>query len=254
MPNKVIILYEQAIILIPTYNESLNVQAMLHALFAKYSGISILIVDDNSPDHTSNLVDELMSIYPNLYLITRRDRRGLGNAYKEAYQWALNRSFKYFIQMDCDFSHSPDDIKSIFEKLHFENLPVVLGSRFKENLNVFLNWSFKRCVFSKTVNFMLRHFFNMPFSDLTGGFKGFKREALEEINFEAIVSNGFIFQFESIYQLHLKNISMNEIQINFHSRKKGQSKLKLAIIVEALIVVFSLKFERKIQNKTQLAN
>ena len=247
-------MYEQTLILIPTYNESLNVQSMIHELFLKYAGISVLIVDDNSPDKTSKCVEELMNLYPNLYLITRKDQRGLGNAYKEAYQWALNKSFKFFIQMDCDFSHSPDDIKKIVSHLQSSEFGVVLGSRFKNSSGLLKNWSLKRCAFSKVVNFLLRQFFNMPYADLTGGFKGFKREALEEINFSSILSNGFIFQFESIYQLHSKKILMKEIQIDFHKRQKGQSKLRLAIILEALVVVINLKFDRKLPIKHQLAN
>lgn len=239
-------MYEQTIILIPTFNESLNVQAMIRTLFSKYPGISVLIIDDNSPDHTSMYVEELMKIFPNLYLICRQNRRGLGNAYKDAYQWAINKSFSYFIQMDCDFSHSPADVGSILNHLHFQNKMVVIGTRFKEKKNHSKDWSLKRCLFSRSVNFLLRHFFNVPFSDLTGGFKGFQRKALNEINFDNIISKGFIFQFESIYQLYLKNIPMHEIQINFNERDKGQSKLNLDIILEALFVVLSLKLEKKL--------
>lgn len=241
-------MFNQSVVIIPTYNEALNVLPMIEKIFELYPEISILIIDDNSPDKTAALVETLKSIHPTLYLIKRTGKLGLGTAYLEGFKWALIKKFKFIFQMDCDFSHDPKDLKKLANMLITQNAELAIGSRYSGNTIRTENWPFGRLVLSLSAAFFLRFFTGLKTKDSLGGFKCFRRETLEKINLRNIISKGYVFQFEINYKIFSSGSKIIEVPIIFSQRIMGESKMGLGIIIEAIVVICRLRI-MKLLNK-----
>lgn len=216
---------------------------MIHQLFNLYPHINIVVVDDNSPDKTFDIVSQLIMIYPTLNLLKRNSKLGLASAYLDGFKWALERHFNYIIQMDADFSHNPHDVEKLISHCKLTHADLVLGSRFLETSEDLIQMTFKRLFISKMATYFIKASTQMPYSDLTGGFKCFTRESLLKLDLNDFISEGYIFQFEALYRLRQFNTKILEIPITFKERKKGYSKLTLNIICEALLVTLKLKLQ-----------
>lgn len=235
-------MFDQSVVIIPTYNEALNVHSMIERLFHLYPDISILIIDDNSPDHTAKVVEGLQDKNPNLFLLKREGKLGLGTAYLAGFNWALMRDFEYIAQMDCDFSHDPSDIKNLLNALIKSDLAI--GSRYSENKIRTKDWPVHRLALSYIASFMFRTFTGMKIKDMAGGFKAFRRTTLEKINMENVVSKGYIFQFEMNYKVHSLGLRVVEVPIIFYQRMLGVSKMNSGIMIEAVKVFIYLRFKK----------
>jgi dolichol-phosphate mannosyltransferase len=217
---------------------------MLKTLFSLYPEIFILIVDDQSPDKTSDQIRFLQKTYPNLHLLERPAKLGLGTAYKDGMAWALKRDYQFIFQMDCDFSHSPDDIKNLHSLLTTQHLDLVIGSRYVDGHNNTRNWPWYRLLLSLGSSTFLRAFTGLRIKDLTGGFKGWRRSALEKIDLNKIISKGYVFQFEMNYRAYDLNFKIAELPIIFHQRTAGKSKLNTLIMLEAIYIFFYLRTKK----------
>lgn len=237
--------FEHTIIIIPTYNEALNVKAMVEKLFSLYPRISVLIIDDNSPDNTAGIVLDLQKDYPTLHLIKREGKLGLGTAYISGFKWALqNPHYHYIQQMDCDFSHDPNDVARLIEKLQTSGAALCIGSRYCDNDVRTKDWPLHRLVLSLTASFILRLFTGMRLKDLSGGFKCFRAQVLRKINLDNLISKGYVFQFEMNYKIHSLNEKIIEVPITFHQRLYGESKMSGSLIYEAVIVLLKLRWKK----------
>ncbi len=236
---------DQTVVLIPTYNEALNAGVMLEKLFSLYPGISVLIIDDNSPDNTAALVESMKSAHPNLHLLKRSGKLGLGTAYIAGFKWALaQKKYQYILQMDCDFSHDPHDVIRLIEGLKTSNASLSIGSRYSENDIRTKDWPLHRLLLSLTASVVLRLFTGMKIRDMSGGFKCFHIEALKKINLEKFISKGYVFQFEMNYKIHANADKIIEVPITFHQRLHGESKMSGALIYEAVIVLMKLRWKK----------
>lgn len=232
--------FSETLIIIPTYNEILNIEKMITTLFELYNEISILIVDDGSPDGTSNIVKTLMKDNKNLSMIERHGKLGLGTAYIAGFRWALERNYKYIFEMDGDFSHDPKQISDLLEAAQTYNL--VIGSRYIKGVRI-INWPIQRLLLSYFASVYSRVATGMPIYDSTSGFKCFNRYALESLNLNNINSNGYGFQIEVNYKIFSKGLSIKEIPIIFYERTDGQSKMGKGIIIEAFFKVLFLRLK-----------
>lgn len=217
---------------------------MIERLFHLYSDISILIVDDNSPDNTASVVENLQVLYPSLFLLKRAGKLGLGTAYLEGFKWALMRDFEYIVQMDCDFSHDPMDVKNLLDNLEVQKADLAIGSRYSEKEVRTKDWSLHRLLLSFSASFLLRNLTGMKIKDMQGGFKAFKKTTLEKINLNNIISKGYVFQFEINYKVHAEKLVIIEVPIIFYQRMLGVSKMHSGIIFEALKVLFQLRIRK----------
>ena len=233
--------YEKAVILIPTYNESDNVERMARTIFKSYPLVSLLIIDDGSPDGTGNIVKGLQKEYPNLHLLERSGKQGIGKAYIAGFGWALEKSYDYVFEMDCDFSHNPEDIPRLLEAATENDL--VIGSRYIDGISI-VNWPFKRLLLSYCASIYTRFITRIPLKDTTGGFKCFTRKALQALNFHKIISNGYSFQLEVNYKVWSKGLRIKEVPIIFYERRDGQSKMDKNIVFEAIFAVIFLRLKK----------
>ena len=229
----------KSIVVIPTYNESDNIRNIITAVLNVQNDLNILIVDDNSPDGTSAIVQEMMQTDNRIHLITRAGKMGLGTAYCEGFQYCLDLGFEAIMEMDADFSHNPEDIPRFLEEIKHND--VVIGSRYISGMNV-VNWPLHRLILSYGANIYSRVISGLPLKDATGGFKCFRAEALRKIDLKAIHSNGYGFQIEMNYRLWKLGAKMKEISIIFIDRRSGVSKMNKKIIWEAIFLVWKLKF------------
>ncbi|MEJ5287564.1 MAG: Dolichol-phosphate mannosyltransferase [Candidatus Kapaibacterium sp.] len=228
----------KAIIVIPTYNESENIEKLIKKIFSIAPEINILIVDDNSPDGTANIVEQLMKSDSRLHLIKRTGKLGLGTAYIEGFKYALSKDFEVIFEMDADFSHNPEDIPRFLEAI--EDADLVIGSRYLTGVNV-INWPLKRLILSYFANFYTRVITGMPVKDATGGFKCFRASALRQIDLDKVKTNGYGFQIEMNFRFWAKGLRIKEIPIVFVDRMNGVSKMNKKIILEAIFLVWKLK-------------
>lgn len=228
------------LVVIPTYNEVNNIGPMAKALFdLGIPGLAILIVDDESPDGTGALADKLAEQYPGrLYCLHRAGRRGLGRAYVDGFRWALAHGADPIIQMDADFSHSPAYIKMFMEKIVDHD--VVIGSRWTQGGRVDKSWGLNRYLLSKGGNFYARTILGIRVNDVTAGFKCWRRAALEAIDVDRVVSDGYIFQVEMTYLAERLGLSVLEAPILFEVRHTGRSKMSLGVKLEAIWRVFQV--------------
>lgn len=229
----------KAIIVIPTYNEADNIVSLVTTIFRIQPDIHILVVDDNSPDGTSALVEDLMKTDERLHLMKRPGKNGLGTAYCDGFRYSLERNYDYIFEMDADFSHNPEDIPRFLEEI--KDADLVIGSRYKVGVNV-VNWPLRRLILSYGANLYTRIVTGMPVNDATGGFKCFRADALRKIDLSHIKTNGYGFQIEMNYRIWKSGGRIKEMPIIFIDRRSGVSKMNKKIIYEAVFLVWKLKF------------
>ena len=229
----------KSIIVIPTYNEADNIENLIERILSlKIDGLDILIVDDNSPDGTAQIVEKLMEKHANIHLLTRPEKAGLGTAYVAGFKYALEKGYDYIFEMDADFSHNPDEIPNFLKKI--EECDLVIGSRYVTGVNV-INWPLSRLILSVGANKYTQIITGMPIKDCTGGFKCFRRQVLEQIDLDRIRSDGYSFQIEMNFKAWKKGFRICEIPIVFTDREAGSSKMSKKIIREAIWMVWKLK-------------
>ena len=231
----------KTLVVTPTYNEAENMEVFVKHVLSHGPDIQILIVDDNSPDGTGDIVEKLMARNTSIHLIRRPGKMGLGTAYVEGFRYAISHSFDYIFEMDADFSHNPDEIPRFLEKISLCDL--VLGSRYTNGVRV-VNWPIRRLILSYAANVYTRVITGMPVKDATGGFKCFRREVLESINLDNVHSNGYAFQIEINFKVWSKGFRVCEHPIIFVDRHSGVSKMSRKIVYEAVFMVWKLKLQK----------
>jgi dolichol-phosphate mannosyltransferase len=230
-----------SLIIIPTYNESENIELIINKILLLNDSNDILVVDDNSPDGTSKIVSDLKKEnIDRIFLIVRDNKLGLGSAYKEGFNWALNKNYSYIFEMDADLSHDPEEIVNLKELLIKSDSDVAVGSRYLDGVSV-VNWPLSRIFLSYFANIYVRIITGMPIKDATSGFIGYTNESLSSLNIDNIKFNGYAFQIEMKFKLWKKNFKLREHQIIFVNRKSGKSKMDKNIIFEAIFGVIRLK-------------
>jgi dolichol-phosphate mannosyltransferase len=230
---------EKVLVVIPTYNESANLPAIAPLALAEDPRIDILVVDDNSPDGTGKLADELAAREPRVHVLHREGKLGLGTAYLAGFRWGLERGYDYYIEMDADFSHDPAHLKQFLTAVAGADL--VLGSRYLGGRVTVVNWPMGRLLLSYCANIYARWLTGLRIWDLTGGFKCFRRRVLEAIDLAQVRSNGYAFQIEMSVRAWRKGFKLAEIPIVFVDRTEGQSKMNQAIVREAVWMVPRLR-------------
>jgi len=232
-----------SIVIIPTYNEIENIEAIIRAIFSLHKPFDILIVDDNSPDKTAERVVALKNEFPNhLFLENRNKKSGLGTAYVHGFRWAIINNYDYIFEMDADFSHNPNDLEKLYHSCHYDNADVAIGSRYITGVNV-VNWPLSRVLLSYFASVYVRLITGMKIQDATAGFMCYKKEVLQAINLDKIKFIGYAFQIEMKYRAFSKNFKIIEVPIIFTDRAKGQSKMSGSIIKEAVLGVISLRIK-----------
>jgi dolichol-phosphate mannosyltransferase len=229
------------LIIIPTYNERDNIQKLIPLLMKLDLSLSILVVDDNSPDGTGKLVNDMSEQNDRIQVLHRPSKLGLGSAYIAGFKHAIQQDVDCIFEMDADFSHDPNMISEFLEKL--ETCDVVIGSRYISGINV-VNWPMSRLLLSYFANFYTRIITGMSIQDATGGFKCFKREVLEQIDLDQVRSDGYAFQIEMNFRCWRKGFRICEIPIIFVDRHSGTSKMSRRIIYEAIWIVWWLRLQR----------
>ena len=233
----------EVLIIIPTYNEGENIIKIIESIFTIHQDINVLVVDDNSPDGTSSKVKEVISKFNNkLNLITRKSKMGLGTAYLEGFNWAINNNFSYIISMDADFSHNPSDIFRLYDSCTNQKNDICIGSRYINGINV-VNWPLQRIILSYFASLYVRLVTGMNIKDPTSGFVCYSVKSLKKLDLNEVKFNGYAFQIEMKFKLFLKKLRLMEIPIIFTDRKFGKSKLNSSIIGEAVFGVISMKFK-----------
>lgn len=231
--------FDKTLVIIPTYNEIDNIERMITTMLSMHQGISLLIIEDGSPDGTADVVKRLQKEHPdNLHMIERTGKLGLGTAYVTGFKWALERDYEYVFEMDCDFSHDPKQVPDLLEAAQSNDL--VIGSRYIDGIRI-INWPFRRLLLSYLASIYTRFVTGIPVQDTTGGFKCFTRKALSSLNLDNIVSTGYIFQLELNYKIWSLGMNVKEVPIIFYERRDGQSKMAGGIIFEALFAVLRLR-------------
>ncbi|MGB2289421.1 MAG: polyprenol monophosphomannose synthase [Schleiferiaceae bacterium] len=229
-----------ALVIIPTYNEIENIGKMLDTVMNLNEGFDVLIVDDGSPDCTAQVVREKMDAFGGrIHLEERTGKLGLGTAYIHGFKWALARGYEYIFEMDCDFSHDPNDLARL-KKACEEGADLSIGSRYVKGVNV-VNWPMSRVLLSYFASVYVRFITGMPIQDATAGFKCYKRATLEGINFDKIHFVGYAFQIEMKFKVWQRKMSIVEVPVIFTDRTEGQSKMSSGIIKEAIFGVIKLK-------------
>lgn len=231
-----------ALVIIPTYNEIENVEAIIRAVFSLEKAFDILIVDDSSPDGTAHKVQELQTEFPNkLHLEIRKEKQGLGVAYIHGFRWALQAGYEYVLEMDADFSHNPNDLPRLYNACA-EGADVVVGSRYADGINV-VHWDIKRILLSYFASKYVRIITGIPVKDTTAGFVCYRRKVLETINLDKIKFVGYAFQIEMKFKAWKHGFNIKEVTIIFTDRIRGKSKMNSSIISEAVIGVIKMKID-----------
>jgi dolichol-phosphate mannosyltransferase len=234
---------QKTVVLIPTYNEGESIQELLRRLLQLYPGMDILVIDDNSPDGTGNLIEEFRKRHARVHILHRKAKLGLAHAYQEGFSWVLQREYDYVVLMDGDLSHQPCHISEMLRKVQ-NGVDVVIGSRYVKGGSA-EGWAVWRFLISRMGNIYSRLILGLEIQDLTSGFKCMKTEALKAIDFFAMRSNGYVFQIELAFLLLNNGFRVEEYPIKFLGRVKGRSKLSLGLFLEALCMVLRLKFNAK---------
>ncbi|RKI73141.1 polyprenol monophosphomannose synthase [Corallococcus sp. AB049A] len=230
----------RALVCIPTYNERDNIGPITQAVLAADPRVDILVVDDNSPDGTGQLADELAAKNPRVRVLHREKKEGLGRAYLAAFRWALAEGYTYILEMDADFSHDPRYLPTFLDAAE-GGADLVLGSRYVEGGGT-VNWGVGRKIISRGGSLYARSILGVDVRDLTGGFKCFNRRVLETLNLDEVRSTGYAFQIELTYRTLRKGFTVREVPIVFEDRRVGHSKMNKKIFVEALGMVWKLRF------------
>ena len=231
---------EKALVVIPPYTERENIARITAEVLAQDPRLEVLIVDDNSPDGTGGLADELAAGNPRVHALHREKKLGLGTAYLTGFRWALDRDYSYVFEMDADFSHPPSHLPQFLEAIADADL--VLGSRYRQGKVTVVNWPMARLMLSYAANIYARAVTGLPLFDSTGGFKCFRREVLEAIDFSRVRSNGYAFQIEMSFRAWKRGFRIVEIPILFVDRTEGQSKMSKKIVREAIWMVWRLRW------------
>ena len=229
------------LIVIPTFNERENINPLLNSIFSLNISVDVLILDDNSPDGTKNVVIENKKKYKDrLHLINREKKQGLGKAYIDGFKWALNKKYKKIIQMDADLSHPPEKLIKIVNELDMYDY--VIGSRYINGIRV-LNWPLNRIILSIGASWYVKLITGLPVKDPTAGFVGYNRSSLLSLNLNKIMFVGYAFQIEMKFKLWKLGFNFKEIPITFKNRTRGESKMNSSIISEAIFGVIIIKFK-----------
>jgi len=239
---------KNTLIVIPTYNEADNIEAIICETLSINEDYHALVVDDSSPDGTGALVENLFEQFPDrLFLETRPQKEGLGRAYLHAFRWALAADYKFIFEMDADFSHNPQDVPKMELQL-LGDADVVIGSRYVDGINV-VNWPLSRILLSLAASYYVKFFTSLPVKDATAGFVGYKAEVLRAIDLDTVKFVGYAFQIELKYKAWKKGFKLKEYSIIFLNRAKGQSKMNGSIIWEAIYGVVFLRIQSLFKRK-----
>jgi len=234
---------QDTVVIIPTYNEIENIEAIIRSVFSESHNAHILIVDDNSPDLTALKVKELQNEFPKrLFLEIRKEKAGLGTAYTHGFNWCLNKTYQYIFEMDADFSHNPKDLIKLYTACKDDGADLAIGSRYVKGVNV-VNWPMSRVLMSYLASKYVRLITGMRIHDTTAGFVCYKRHVLEKIDLNKIKFVGYAFQIEMKFKAYLKKFKIIEIPVIFTDRTLGESKLSSGIISEAVFGVISMKLK-----------
>ena len=230
------------LVIIPTYNEKENIEAIIRAVFSEKKIFHILVVDDNSPDGTSAIVEKLIIAFPNqLFIEKRKGKNGLGTAYIHGFKWALARKYNYIVEMDADFSHNPKDVVRLYNACASGGGDVSIGSRYLDNQVNVVNWGIKRLLLSYFASKYVRLITRIPVFDTTAGFVCWKRTVLETINLDEIRFVGYAFQIEMKFKAWKHKFNIKEVSVVFTDRHLGSSKMNGNIISEALFGVIKMR-------------
>jgi len=230
---------ERYLVVLPTYNESLNLPQIVPAVLSQDPRIEVLVVDDNSPDGTGAIADALSASLGRVHVLHRPGKAGLGRAYLAGFRWGLDRGYDRLCEMDADFSHDPKYLKDLMAAVD-DGADLAIGSRYKNGVNV-INWPMSRLLLSSGANLYARIVTGLPLTDSTGGFKCFRRQVLEAIPLEQVRSNGYSFQIEMSFRAWRKGFRLREVPIVFTDRIEGQSKMNRKIVREAIWMVWWLR-------------
>jgi dolichol-phosphate mannosyltransferase len=231
---------ERGLVIVPTYNERENVARIIEATLAQDPRLSVLIVDDGSPDGTGAIVDALAISNDRVHALHREKKLGLGTAYLAGFKWALARDYAYVFEMDADFSHDPGHLPEFLRAI--QDADIVLGSRYRNGKVTVVNWPMTRLILSYAANIYARTVTGLQLFDATGGFKCFRRIVLETIDLDDVRSNGYAFQIEVSFRAWKKGFRIAEIPIVFTDRTEGESKMSKRIVREAIWMVWRLRW------------
>jgi len=237
------------LVIVPTYNERDNLPPLAARLLALPVTVDLLVVDDNSPDGTGKVADGLAVKHPQIHVLHRAEKDGLGSAYCAGFAWALERDYAFTFEMDGDFSHNPDDVPKLLDAAQSADL--VLGSRYCNGIRV-LNWPFPRLMLSKGAATYVQIVTGMPFTDPTGGYKCFRRAALQTIQLQTVRSNGYSFQIELTHKLWRQGMRIVEVPIIFTDRFQGRSKMSGKIVREAFVMVWRLWLQNGLRRSPRM--
>ncbi len=231
---------QRALVIIPTFNESENLPRLVPSVLSRDERLEILVVDDNSPDGTGRLAEEIAAAEPRVHVIHRAGKLGLGTAYIAGFKWGIARKYDILFEMDADFSHDPAHLPQFLEAV--QDYDLVLGSRYLHGRVTVVNWPMGRLLLSYFANSYARWVTGLPIADATGGFKCFRRQVLEAIELDRVESNGYAFQIEMSFRAWKKGFRLGEIPIMFVDRDLGESKMSKKIVREAVWRVWRLRF------------
>ena len=230
------------LVIIPTYNEKENIEAIIRAVFNQEKAFDILVVDDNSPDGTAAIATSLISEFEKrLFIENRKEKNGIGTAYIHGFKWALEKKYDYIIEMDADFSHDPKDLVRLYNACAINGADLSIGSRYSKGVNV-VNWPMKRVLLSYFASKYVRFITRIPVHDTTAGFVCYKRTVLETINLKKIRFVGYAFQIEMKYKAWKHQFKIKEVSVIFTDRTLGESKMSGSIVYEALFGVVKMRF------------
>ncbi len=233
----------EKLVIIPTYNEKENVACILHTIFSLNRNYHVLVIDDNSPDGTADVVKNLLQQYPSqLFLEERKGKQGLGTAYIYGFRWAITRGYEFIFEMDADFSHNPNDLERLYDTCKYNSADVAIGSRYVSGGKI-ENWRMDRHIYSKGGALYTRILTGMPFKDPTAGFMCYRKNVLENINFNAIKFVGYAFQIEMKFAAWKLGFKIKEIPIIFVDRQMGVSKMSKGILKEGVLGVLNIQWK-----------
>ena len=231
------------LVIIPTYNEKENIEAIIKAVFSQEKQFDILVVDDSSPDGTSEIVTKLQHEFSNLFLEVRKEKNGLGSAYIHGFKWALEKGYDYIIEMDADFSHNPKDLIHLYNACAIDGADFSIGSRYLNNKINVVDWDIKRLLLSYFASKYVKIITQIPIFDTTAGFVCYKRKVLEDIELDKIKFVGYAFQIEMKFKAWKRKFKHKEVSVIFTDRKRGTSKMSGSIISEAVFGVIKMRLE-----------
>jgi len=234
-----------SLVIIPTYNEKENIEAIIRKVFSLPKEFHILIVEDNSPDGTADIVKRLMTEFPErLFIEERTGKLGLGTAYIHGFKWALQRDYQYIFEMDADFSHNPNDLERLYNACHNEGADLAVGSRYVNGVVNVVNWPMGRILMSYYASAYVRMITRMKIGDATAGFKCYTRKVLEAIDLDKVKFVGYAFQIEMKFTAYKLGFKVVEVPIVFTDRTLGHSKMSKKIFKEAFFGVIQLRFRK----------